>query len=421
MKTLLLIITFLGCITISANVNFITPPPPATSIEDDTLFFDLQNAIYSNTSGSFFFDLPIYFHSNNQIRSFDFRMKFDQTKLTYIATNNIISQLDPVTYLNPNDAFLRNSTSGPSFNYVAPANTPLIYLRFQLASSCTKIDVADFNSLSTLLNSTTCKNLITSPLFSSSQVDFTSGYICTSTDISFTYPSTSFGKTIINYSWDFGNGLKSILQNPISKFVKDSTYLINLRITTSEGCKDSIKKSLKVNPTPISNFSYISDKIKDSVYFTNIVPQTGLSGLSWEWNFGDQEVSTKQNPAHQYSLGGTFSVSLLTRSDKGCSNKFISKVIVDKPIANLTSSSLKASENAVSIYPTPTCGILNIVANEKSTVEITDLTGKQMMFETSLSANEKQEINISDFSNGIYIVKVYNKNFNSIERIVVNK
>ena len=339
MKTLLLIITFLGCITISANVNFITPPPPPTSIEDDTLFFDLKNAIYSNTSGSFFFDLPIFFRSNNQIRSFDFRMKFDQTKLTYITTNNIISQLDPVTYLNPNDAFLRNSTSGPSFNYVAPANTPLIYFRFKLASSCTKIDVTDFNSLSTLLNSTTCKNLITSPLSSSSQANFTSGFICTSTDISFTYPSTSFGRTITNYSWDFGNGLKSTLQNPISKFIKDSTFLVNLRITTSEGCKDSIKKSLKVNPTPVSNFSFISDKIKDSVYFTNIVPQTGLSGLSWEWNFGDQITSVKKNPAHQYSVGGSFSVSLLTRSDEGCTNKLISTVLIDKPTANFTSVS----------------------------------------------------------------------------------
>ena len=339
MKALLLIITFLGCINISANVNFITPPPITPSIADDTLFFDLQNAIYSNTSGSFFFDLPIYFHSNNQIRSFDFRMKFDQSKLTYIATNKIISQLDPLSYLNPNDAFLRSTTSGPTFNYVAPSNTPLIYIRFQLASGCTKIDVTDFNSISTLMNSTTCKNFMTSPLSSTTQVNLTSGVICSNEDISFTYPSTSFGRTITNYYWDFGNGSTSTLQNPISKFKKDSTFLVNLRIITVEGCKDSIKKSLKVNPTPVSNFSFISDKIKDSVYFTNIVSQTGISKLSWEWNFGDQIASTKQDPTHHYSVGGSYSVSLLTRSDEGCTNKFISTVLIDKPTANFTSTS----------------------------------------------------------------------------------
>ena len=97
-------------------------------------------------------------------------------------------------------------------------------------------------------------------------------------------------------------------------------------------------------------------------------------------------------------------------------------------------SSIKASENAVNIFPNPTTGltsinynlanatgILNVIAGENSTVEITDLTGKQVMFTSTLNANVKQEINVSDFSNGMYIVKVYNENFNSVERIVVNK
>ncbi len=338
MKALLLIITFFGCLSISANVNFISPPPASSSIADDTMFFDLQNAIYSSASGSFFLDLPVYLHSKSNISSFDFRMKFDQTKLTYITTNKIISQLDPLSYLNPNDGFLRTTTSGPSFNYVTPNNTPLIYLRFQLATSCTKIDVTDFNSLDVLMNSINCKNFITVPLASVSNVNLTSGVICSSEDISFTYPSTSFGRTITNYSWDFGNGATSILQNPISNFKKDGTYLITLRIITAEGCKDTIKKSLNVNPTPVSNFSYISDKIKDSIFFTNIVPQTNLSALSWEWNFGDQETSTKQNPAHQFSVGGSYTVSLITRTDIGCTNKYSSIIIIDKPTVNFTSS-----------------------------------------------------------------------------------
>ena len=83
--------------------------------------------------------------------------------------------------------------------------------------------------------------------------------------------------------------------------------------------------------------------------------------------------------------------------------------------------SVNAAANAVRIFPNPTNGLLNIVANENSTVEITDLTGKQVMFVSNLNANVKQEINVSEFSNGLYIVKVYNENFNSVERIVVSK
>ena len=94
------------------------------------------------------------------------------------------------------------------------------------------------------------------------------------------------------------------------------------------------------------------------------------------------------------------------------------KVELKEKASGLT---VNAAANSVRIFPNPTNGLLNIVANENSTVEITDLTGKQVMFVSNLNANVKQEINVSDFSNGMYIVKVYNENFSSVERIVVNK
>ncbi len=354
MRTLLFIVSILCFIDISAKVELSSPPPASPSVANDTLFFDLQNAIYSNTGNVYFLDLPVYLHSPNQIRSFDFRMKFDQTKLTYVTTTKIVSQLDPLSFFNTNDAFLRNTTSGPSYNYVTPTNTPLIFIRFQLASSCTKVDISDFNSVNTLLNSNTCKNYLTPPLSSSSQATFTSGLICSDVDVSFAYPSTSYGRPISSYSWNFGNGLTSSLQNPTSQFVKDSTFTISLVTLTNQGCKDSITKTIKVNKSPVSNFSYVFDKTKDSVYFFNIIPLAGGPTLSWEWNFGDLNVSTQQDPIHQYNVGGSYAVSLLTRTDVGCMNKFITNVVIDKPTANFTSSPNKCTGSSVNFTNTST-------------------------------------------------------------------
>ncbi len=354
MKTLLLFIAFLGYRDLSAKVNSFSPPPTSRSIASDTLFFDLQNAVYSNTANTYYLDVPLYIHSENQIRSFDFRMKFDQSKLTYVTTNKIVSQLDPLSYFNVNDSYLRNTTSGPSFNYVTPTNTPLIFLRFQLASSCTKVDATDFNSINSLLNSNTCKNFVTVPLSSSSQANLTSGVVCSSTNVPFSYPSTSFGRSISSYSWNFGNGSTSTLQNPTSKFDKDSTYSVSLVTLTVEGCKDSISKSLLVNKTVISNFSYVFDKSKDSVFFFNIIPLASGSTLSWEWNFGDLTSSTTQDPTHQYNVGGTYPVSLLTRTDLGCTNTLITNVVIDKPTANFTSTPNKCTNATLNFTNTST-------------------------------------------------------------------
>ena len=346
MRTLLFIISFFIFFDISATVELSSPPPPP-SVANDTLFFDLQNAIYSNTGTSYYLDLPVYLHSSNQIRSFDFRMKFDQAKMTYVTTTKIISQLDPLSFFNTTDTYLRNTTSGPSYNYVTPTNTTLILIRFQLASSCTKVDVTDFNSVNTLLNSNTCKNYITPPLSSSYRSSFTSGPVCSSVDVAFTYPSTSFGRPITSYLWYFGNGSTSTLQNTKTQYSKDSIYSVSLVVITTEGCKDSISKSIKVNKSPISNFTYVFDKAKDSVYFTNIFPLPDISTLSWEWNFGDFTNLTKQDPIHQYNVGGTYSASLLSRTNLGCTNIFTANVVIDKPTADFTSSPNKCKGKAV--------------------------------------------------------------------------
>ena len=184
-----------------------------------------------------------------------------------------------------------------------------------------------------------------------------------------------------------------------------------------------------VSTTPVRSFDFQLTVDEDNISFNETVASKDVDGLGF-YNTNDKTLRFTASNTTAFDVTSDL---LVVRFDlsKGSinTNDFKTyKALLNGKAANvelkssaLGLSSLKASENAVSIYPNPTSGLLNIVANEKSTVEITDLTGKQMMFVTSLNANEKQEINISDFSNGIYIVKVYNENFNSIERIVVNK
>ena len=54
-------------------------------------------------------------------------------------------------------------------------------------------------------------------------------------------------------------------------------------------------------------------------------------------------------------------------------------------------------------------------------VQLFDMSGKQVLVQTNVTANEKQEINIDGLSGGVYLLKISNENFNSIERVVLNK
>ncbi len=184
-----------------------------------------------------------------------------------------------------------------------------------------------------------------------------------------------------------------------------------------------------VSSSPVRSFDFQLTYNESHIAYKEAIASKGVDGLGF-YNQDDKTLRFTASNTTSFDLNSEL---LVVRFDlsKGsiASDDFKTyRALLNGKSANvelksaaLGLASIKASENSVSIFPNPTTGLLNVVATENSTVEITDLTGKQVMFVSNLNANVKQEINVSDFSNGLYIVKVYNENFNSVERIVVNK
>ncbi len=340
MKNLLWIFLILLSTQLNAKENTHTnyaanmlPPPPPPDVANDTLFFDLQNAIYSFSNGVTFFDMPIYVKSKGPVSSFDFRLKFDQTKLTYVSTTKVVAQLEPYTFLNPTDKFLRNNTSGPYVSYVVPNNTALVYVRFQINVPCTQVSANDFFSITTLLVGYPCKNKVTpvTPITANSKL--TSSLLCSGTPIVFNGPSNASGIPISTYKWDLGNGSTSTQQNVSSTFTDPGNFTAKLVVKTAEGCMDSVQQNFTINQSPTANFTAEFFPLKDSMQFTNLSVNTGNSP-TYEWNFGDQKTSALINPLHHYNAGGIYGVILKVRTAEGCTNTYTNSVELSKPTAN---------------------------------------------------------------------------------------
>ena len=88
---------------------------------------------------------------------------------------------------------------------------------------------------------------------------------------------------------------------------------------------------------------------------------------------------------------------------------------------NITTGISTTSANiSVLAYPNPANSILNVVSPERAVVELMDLQGRQVIISTMVNANEKQEINTSTVAAGMYLLKVYNENFISTQRVVID-
>lgn len=336
---------FLACFSVSASVetkrSTSKMPAPDPTIIFDTVFYDLTNAVISSSNDSVFFDLPVFLKTDSQRNSIDFRFKFDQSKLTYISAFTQVSTLE----VNPNfnSGFVLAGVLGKSPDDFVPKNTLLLYIRFKIASACSVISNLDFSSFKSFSNGDPCQSKMTNS--GGSDLQLTTGVLCSDKSATFTGPTTIAGRAVSTYAWDLGNGTTSSLQSINTTYTTAGTYPIQLIMVTEDGCRDTVKQSLVVNETPKASFTSSFNNVLDSMFFTNT--STPLSGATWLWDFGDLTTSTVQNPVHKYTSGGTFTVTLTETTDAGCTSVFSATVEINKPNAAFTASTNNCTNSLV--------------------------------------------------------------------------
>ncbi|MEO7120130.1 MAG: PKD domain-containing protein, partial [Ginsengibacter sp.] len=145
-------------------------------------------------------------------------------------------------------------------------------------------------------------------------------------------PVTGCAPLIVNFSdfssgnpsywkWDLGDGTTSFLQNPSATYFDPGQYNIKLIIKNSQGL-DSIIKSRFINvyASPVVDFSTTlqSGCMPLNSKFTDLTTTESGNISGWEWDFGDGEFSTNQNPTHNYLASGTYNISLRATNNFGC-------------------------------------------------------------------------------------------------------
>ncbi|MDF1499636.1 MAG: M4 family metallopeptidase [Anaerolineales bacterium] len=78
------------------------------------------------------------------------------------------------------------------------------------------------------------------------------------------------------------------------------------------------------NNPPTADFTFTTSGL--TVDFTDQSTDTDGSIVAWDWDFGDGNTSTEQNPSHTYASSGTYAVILVVSDDAG-DNDSVSKDI----------------------------------------------------------------------------------------------
>ena len=146
----------------------------------------------------------------------------------------------------------------------------------------------------------------------------------------FTNTSTISNGNIATYNWNFGDGGLSKNGNPTHAYTATGNYSVSLLAVSAFGCRDSITKSITVNPRPAANFTFKNTCQDTSAKFVDGSSIASGSIASRFWNFGDGATlgGNVTNPTHNYATAGTYTVTLTVVSNNGCASTIVRNITV---------------------------------------------------------------------------------------------
>jgi gliding motility-associated-like protein len=156
--------------------------------------------------------------------------------------------------------------------------------------------------------------------------------VCLGAPVNFTDQSTAPNSTVAQWSWDFGDGTLSTLQNPVKNYSAPGPYTVKLTIISAVGCGSTIAtRTVIVNALPTPNFTNSAPACAArDIMFTDASAANAGNLVKWTWNFGDGNNAVKTSPApfvHNYANPGTYNVTLQVETNKGCVSTVLTKPI----------------------------------------------------------------------------------------------
>lgn len=143
----------------------------------------------------------------------------------------------------------------------------------------------------------------------------------------------SAGDAIGSYSWDFGDGTRSVIQHPIHTYSTAGTYTVSLTVTNPGGSDTEIKENHITVSTPAPTANFSADPISGTAPLTVSFTDQSENAMSWLWDFGDGSTATELNPDHTYTTPGTYTVVLKVVSIDGISDLATTTITTHGPVA----------------------------------------------------------------------------------------
>jgi len=135
--------------------------------------------------------------------------------------------------------------------------------------------------------------------------------------------------SITQSEWLFGDGGTSSQLNPTYDYTQDGQYEVQLVVTNSNGCTDSIRKNIQIYALPVADFEFTGtcENNQRIVSFTdNSVSSDPIN--SWFYDFGGQGTINLADYDFEFNNPGNYTVLHIVSTVNNCSDTIKKQLLV---------------------------------------------------------------------------------------------
>lgn len=203
-----------------------------------------------------------------------------------------------------------------------------------------------------------------------------------------------------NYQWSTGNTQAAI------QTVQSGVYSVT--ISNEFGCSGTDSKQITFNALPDAQFTAIPTN--DTTYAFEQVD----TGYAVNWQFGDGDTSSINNPQHVYAAPGTYTVTLQATDSNGCMNTYTDTISVE-----INTSITAISEIGLELYPNPAANIVYLKKEGDviNSVRVLNTEGR-LVRELKNLTTSSVSVDVSELKAGLYLLLVQTEQGSFTGRLV---
>jgi gliding motility-associated-like protein len=162
------------------------------------------------------------------------------------------------------------------------------------------------------------------------------------------FNDSSVSDSPLTYSWNFGNGTTSTLEDPVVEFASPGLYITTLSVTSEKGCKDTFQlpNPIDVKASPVAGFS-LTPQIT-SIFDSKITAiDQSIFSSTCQIFWGDGSLSNSCDSTHSYSVPGNYSVMQVVVNELDCRDTAYQDVTIQQEFLFWIPNAFTPDENAL--------------------------------------------------------------------------